>query len=418
MGRRIRDSRLEKREDRKRLKPRADREPYWRGVREGLHLGYRVGARGGVWIARYRAGDAYAKRTLGRADDFEDANGVDVLSYDQATDAARKLTAQPAAAPSPATVKDAADTYLEWFRANRKSIATTEATIRAHILPVLGAKRVDELTRRELKAWQQKIVRSPARKRTACGKPIEHRAAPKTEDELRARRASANRVLNVLKALLNHAVEHELVQAAGPWRELRGFKGADEPRVRFLTGQEATRLANAAAPDFRRLVRGALFTGARFGELAALSVADVDAKAATVYIAPSKSGKSRHIPLSGPGRAFFEEITAGRPGSAPVFVRSSGTAWGKNHHARVLLEACTKAKIDPPITFHELRHTYATMLINAGVELPVVAKLLGHADTRITIRHYAHLADKTLAAAVKKLPAFGHRRNRKVRAIA
>ena len=77
-------------------------------------------------------------------------------------------------------------------------------------------------------------------------------------------------------------------------------------------------------------------------------------------------------------------------------------------------EACRKAKVPPAVAFHELRHTYASHLAQAGVDLLTISKLLGHADTRTTTRHYAHLADKTLAAAVTKLPSFaftGQREN-------
>jgi integrase len=62
--------------------------------------------------------------------------------------------------------------------------------------------------------------------------------------------------------------------------------------------------------------------------------------------------------------------------------------------------------VRPAIAFHELRHTYASHLAQAGVDLLTISKLLGHADTRITSRHYAHLADRTLAQAVTKLPSF------------
>ena len=67
--------------------------------------------------------------------------------------------------------------------------------------------------------------------------------------------------------------------------------------------------------------------------------------------------------------------------------------------------------------FHELRHTYASALAQMGVDLLSISKLLGHADTRITSRHYAHLCDNALRAAVEKLPGFGHLRHSKVRAI-
>ncbi len=80
--------------------------------------------------------------------------------------------------------------------------------------------------------------------------------------------------------------------------------------------------------------------------------------------------------------------------------------------------ACEQAKIVPPIGFHELRHTYASLLAQAGVDLLTISKLLGHADTRITSRHYAHLCDKTLSTAVKTfLPSFGYKKETKVTSI-
>lgn len=82
-------------------------------------------------------------------------------------------------------------------------------------------------------------------------------------------------------------------------------------------------------------------------------------------------------------------------------------------------EACSHASITPAIGFHELRHTYASLLTQAGADLLTISKLLGHADTRITSRHYAHLCDKTLANTVSRsLPRFGHEKERKIQNIA
>jgi site-specific recombinase XerD len=127
----------------------------------------------------------------------------------------------------------------------------------------------------------------------------------------------------------------------------------------------------------------------------------------STLIAPGKSGRSRHVPLNPEGTAFFRELMIGRTGDALVFSHADGAAWGKNHHVRPLRDACKAAKIKPAIAFHELRHTYASHLAQAGVDLLTISKLLGHSDTRITSKHYAHLTDKTLADAVTKLPSFG-----------
>jgi integrase len=91
-----------------------------------------------------------------------------------------------------------------------------------------------------------------------------------------------------------------------------------------------------------------------------------------------------------------------------MFVRGDGETWGKNHQQRPMIEACKAAKVTPALRFHECRHTYASALAQAGADLLTISKLLGHADTRITARHYAHLCDKTLANAVNNLlPNFG-----------
>jgi integrase len=166
------------------------------------------------------------------------------------------------------------------------------------------------------------------------------------------------------------------------------------------------RLLNACPADLRTLVRGALVTGARYGELVGLKAKDVDLRAERIYFAPGKSGRARHVPLNPEGVALFRDSMIGKTGDALVFSHADGVPWGKNHHVRPLRDACKTAKIKPAIAFHELRHTYASHLAQAGVDLLTISKLLGHSDTRITSKHYAHLADKTLAAAVTKLPSF------------
>ena len=76
--------------------------------------------------------------------------------------------------------------------------------------------------------------------------------------------------------------------------------------------------------------------------------------------------------------------------------------WGKSQQFRPLREACAAAAITPAISFHILRHTYGSRLARAGVPMQVIAAQLGHADTRITERHYAHLAPDHFAGVVRQ----------------
>jgi integrase len=378
-----------------------------------LALCYRRGGQGsGSWSARLKLSDGrYALRALGTADDHAPANGADVLTFAQAQKAALGLQDQAkrdeGIVTRPATVAEAAEAYLTWFRAHRKSVKETEHCIRVHVLPYLGERRIADLKAPELRKWLDERAAQPARVRSSkFDKPQRFKAAPRTADEKRARRATANRILSTLKAILNKAFRDGLVSDDTEWRRVRPFEKVDVARIRFLSDAEGIRLVNACPADFRALVRAALLTGARYGELVALGVQDVDLRAGRIYIAPAKSGRPRHIPLNPEGIALFRDSVAGKTGDALVLTHMDGAAWGKNHHVRPLREACKVAKIKPGIAFHELRHTYASHLAQAGIDLLTISKLLGHSDTRITAKHYAHLADTTLAAAVTRLPSF------------
>jgi integrase len=382
-------------------------------IGEGLALAYRRTERGyGTWQARYWNGHKYEYSNIGSADDYVDANGVDVLTFYQAQDSARKLAhaakVDTGKSFRPITVAEAADKYLSWYQDHRRGYKEAENTIRAHILPALGSTRVDQITSAAIRHWLEQLATKPARVRAKkyATKPA-FRAAPKTADEKRARKATANRIFAILKALLNRAFQDAAVESDLAWRRVKPFGKVDEPRIRFLTDTEAIRLVNACPIDLRQLVRAALLTGARFGELTGLQAKDVNLSTAQVYIAPAKSGRARHVPLNDEGVTLFENAAAGKIGDDLLFTKASGDRWAKNLHVRPLLHACNVAKIEPAVAFHELRHTYASHLAQAGVDLLTISKLLGHADTRITSKHYAHLAVKTLAAAVNKLPSVG-----------
>ncbi|MBX9905516.1 MAG: site-specific integrase [Burkholderiales bacterium] len=421
MAQSARDSRLETRSARLRLKVKLR---HYKAIGSGLTLIYRRTGEGyGTWTAKLALPRGkYALRAIGAADDYQDANGADVLNFHQAQDKARGLSdtvkIDGGIVMKPDRVKDAADRYLTWFRQHRKSIKETEHNIRVHIAPALGDHLIHSLTARDIRAWHEKLASRPARLRTGrLSKKPNLRAPAKTDDEKRARRATANRILSVLKAILNRAFQDGRVRDDTAWRQVRPFPKADEARIRFLTDAEGLRLVNASPTDLRALIRGALLTGARHGELAAMRAHDVNLSTRQVYIAQSKSGRPRFVPLNPEGVNLFRDLLAGKTGDALVFTRKDGNPWGKNHHVRALQEACGKAKIKPQIAFHELRHTYASHLAQAGVDLLTISKLLGHADTRMTSKHYAHLADTTLARAVTKLPSFGTSNPPKVRAI-
>jgi len=417
MARLVRDSRLESREARLRLKMR--QEPYWRLISEGIHLGYYRGNRGGIWHARVRSADnkRYIKSVLTQADDYSDANGKNVLNFSQAQEQARKFAnkvhrSNDLEDNKPYTVKAAVTDYLTDFKANgKKSYYSTETQINAHILPVFGESLVSSLTFKQLNTWKNKLATTDKRARSSKKLKQEQKYIVDENDDpeyQRRRRATANRIITIFKAILNHAFHTNRVESNEAWLKLKSFKNVSEPKIRFLSEDETARLINACDPDFRSLVRGALLTGTRYGELTTLRAENYNTDNHTLFIHQSKSGKPRHIPLNAEGIKFFDQLTTGKKAQDFIFTRADGKQWKKNYQVRPLEAACKAAKITPAINFHIMRHTYGSALAMRGVPLQVIAAVLGHSDTRITHKHYAHLMPSYIADVIKEnLPNFG-----------
>lgn len=411
MARTVRDASLETRTARSRLAPKG--KPYFRSLEPGLHLGYRKPKSGaGKWVARHYVGDqAYAVETIATADDFSDGDGVRILSFKQAQEAARAQMVERAHAATgkaaPISVRRAIDDYVAFLETNRKSAGDARYRADAFILPTLGDIAVEALTTDQLRRWHAEIAQAPARVRTRKGEDQKHRELAVDDEARRRRRSSANRTLTTLKAALNRAWRDGLVSSDAAWRRVEPFEAVEAARVRYLTVSEAQRLINASEPDFRLLVQAALQTGARYGELARLQVRDFNPDAGTLAIRQSKSGKPRHVELTDEGAEFFGQVTAGRSGDELIF-HKSGSPWLKSHQSRPMAQVSARAKVSPPIGFHGLRHTWASLAVMNGVPLLVVAKNLGHADTRMVERHYGHLAPSYIRDAIRAgAPRFG-----------
>ena len=425
MARTVRDTNLETRSARLRLRIRA--EPYWRGLEKGFFLGYRRRANGGTWLARRRlANGGYAEHRISTTDDLQDADGVAVLDYGQAQKAARawwradlRREEGHDTRSGPFTVADAVADYLTAFeRRGGKSVYATRRAAETHILPVLGTTLVAKLTAKKIEDWHHTLAERAPLARSKPGRKPNHRRADESADGVRKRRATANRILTVLKAALNHAWKAGHVASDDAWRRVKPFKAVETARVRYLTDAECVRLVNACKLDFRDLVRGALLTGCRYSELASMHVADFNADAGIITLRESKAGKPRHVVLTSEGQRLFAGRTAGKLGDDPIFVRADGGRWGKSHQLRPMIDASRLAKIKPAVSFHVLRHTHGSTLAMRGVPMGVIAEQLGHADTRMTEKHYAHLAPSYVADTIRaNFPTLGITKEGAVRAL-
>lgn len=252
--------------------------------------------------------------------------------------------------------------------------------------PALGDKPVDEIGTADIRAVLAKM-----------------RTAGRT-------RATCNRALAALSVILEAAKEWGFI-TVNPCREpsLRQREGRKVPR--FLTAAEARKVIELADPEWRPLFAMAVYTGMRLGELAALRWRDVDLEGGWITVRGShddgpKSGHQRALPIHDELRPHLPE-----PGPADhlVFMARPHKGTGKVDPTadaivapgKALARALKRAGIERHITFHDLRHTFATLCLEAGVSLRTLQDFMGHSSLTVTAR-YAHLvADR--GAALSRL---------------
>lgn len=220
--------------------------------------------------------------------------------------------------------------------------------------------------------------------------------------------ATINRELAVLSAAINHYNREFEMTLPNPvmGRLLKEREG----RLRWLTREEADALVHAAeqyeqAGHLPPLIRLALNTGMRRGEMLGLEWRRVDLKGNMIHLegAQTKSGKRRSIPLNKEAREAVVDRARYRathcPASRWVFVNSDGERI--KDVKRSFNTACKRAGIED-FRFHDLRHTCAAWLVTKGVPLAEVRDLLGHSTVIMTER-YAHLAPENVRSAVALL---------------
>jgi len=262
----------------------------------------------------------------------------------------------------------------------RSSACAKEQILRLHLLPALGDRRLDEIDTSAIDSLAAKLAKS-------------HR--PKT----------VNNILSVLRTALAQAQEWGLLRAVPKVRWLR----VGQQPFRYLERHELDRLLAAAPPDrWREFLTVLAHTGLRFGELAALTWDDVvltgapriqiTKAASRQIIGPTKAGRSREVPLNA---VAIQALAAVRHDASLVFPSPTGAPWSSSSTGKHLHRICREAGLKP-FGWHTLRHTFATRLVQTGVSLPVVQKLLGHTTITMTAR-YTHVDTATMQSAVQML---------------
>ncbi|MCP4370637.1 MAG: tyrosine-type recombinase/integrase, partial [Deltaproteobacteria bacterium] len=215
----------------------------------------------------------------------------------------------------------------------------------------------------------------------------------------RCQPATANRKLACLKHMFTKAVDWDMTteEALKRVRKVK-FQKESRGKLRFLDVDECQRLVECCQKHLRPIVTLAINTGMRRGEILPLTWQQIDLRHGYISLYYTKSGDGRQIPMNQSVIEMFTEMPRGLE-SKYVFANRNGDPLTNIKHS--FASALKKAEISNA-TFHTLRHTAASHLVMAGVDLPSVKELLGHKSLTMTLR-YAHLAPGHTKKAVNIL---------------
>lgn len=347
------------------------------GGRRGITKRYTIGQHGSPWTSD--TARKKAKQLLGLA-----ANDLDPAKSKQDQRAALN-------------VSELCDLYLAEGCTTKKAstIKTDRGRITRHIKPLLGRKLVPDVSRGDVERFLKDV---------AAGKTkADLKTGTRGRAIVKGGRGAATRTVGLLGGIFTFAVSRGF-RADNPVRGVKRFP--DQKNERFLSSAELGALgqllremeeegANASAIAIIRLLA---FTGARKNEIVALEWSEVDFEHSCLRLNDSKTGQ-KVIPLGPPAIEVLSGIERIGP-SRYVFPSANGNArfQGVEKVWRKL-----RARGDfGDLRLHDLRHSYASMGLATGDALPVIGKLLGHADPKTTSR-YAHLGDDPLRAAAERI---------------
>ena len=390
MARKVRHSALESRSARLRLEIR--RRPYsGPSLARGISLMYRRNGTSGSWVLKASDGHgAYWTKAFALADDYEDSDGKNVLTFYEAQDQAKKLARgeDGSADTAPITVDSALKDYKRDLEARNANPYNAESP-RVHLTPVLLAKPVQLLTVAELKKWRDSLL----------GK-----IAP----------ATINRTCRCLCAALALAAQHdERIQNRQVWEVgLASLPAAQEARNVILSDdkvREFVAAAYALDDKFGLLSDVLANTGARPSQAVRLRVEDLHAHASKPKLIMPKSAKGggrnrsqkRHehysVPISVQLATKLKKAAKGRAGDAPLLLQSDGTLWadnpGQNYH-RDVDKVVTTIGLDPAeVTMYTLRHSSIVRMLLQNVPIRLVASLHNTSVAMIE-KHYSKHIDQ------------------------
>jgi integrase len=343
------------------------------GGRSGDDRRLTIGQHGSPWTVEMARSEA--KQILGRA-----ANGEDPALEKQ--DLKKRLS-----------VAELCDQYLQHGCGTKKAstLATDKGRIERHIKPLIGRKKVQDITRADVKKFLQDIAQGKTATDVKTGK--------RGRAIVRGGQGTATRTVGLLGGIFAYAADCGMIEMS-PVVGVKRF--ADKKGTRYLSQQELVALGKALRqaeldgenPSALAILKLLVFTGARKGEIEALKWSEVDSTSGYLKLADSKTGQ-KAIPLNAGALQILND--QGRlAGNDYVFPAYRGERYYEG--TPKVWERIRSAAGLSDVRLHDLRHSFASIAVSGGASLPIIGALLGHAHSATTQR-YAHLSDDPLLAA-------------------
>lgn len=378
--------------DRAKLKKR--REPYWKRLSRGCFIGFRCMTSGGEgsWIARWydSATQRYVHEALGDFAEFPPSERFDVASK-----AARGWFShlEKGGIASGSALRDVCANYVRFVREQRGAKAAKDAEDRfnSYVLddPRFAELDIQKLNPGHIENWRRRLRERP----TASGG---NRGGQRSDSSL-------NRDMTPFRAALNLAYKDGLVTSDFAWKnKLRPISGADRRREIYLDREQRERLIRAADTDLALFLRAMTYLPLRPGAIAALRVADFDARLKTLAVPVDKAGAGRKIPLPDAASQFFSTQCHSKLPSAFIFIRANGKSWSKDAWKKPVRHAVEAANLPDGTTCYSLRHSTITDLVRHGVDAMTVAKMSG-TSIKMIDQHYGHLSAEHARTALATL---------------
>lgn len=273
--------------------------------------------------------------------------------------------------------------YLPWARANKRHPVNDEMHCKT-IRQFFEGKTFEQVSPLLIEKFKRERLATPVVR-------IKKVKGVEVKTEWQRAPATVNRELEVLSKIFTMAVDNGIT-ASNPCRKVKKFR-QDNQRNRYLTTDEEEKLMaalNGRRAHLRPIVVIALNTGMRRGEILGLTWSNVDLVRGLIYVTNTKSGVNRIIPINKTVKAELEALE--REGE-----RVFNIDWIK----RSFMSALREAKIKN-FRFHDLRHTAATRLADAGADAFTIAAILGHSTIQMSAR-YTHATDERKRRALEAI---------------